>query len=543
MPKRKSKKKRLSGKKTKKNIKSIVGVGSVDNSELSLKSDYNDIKKFLKNDNLRNLLLYGIAESNSFTVNKEAATAYIEQQYTPRKRSAAEALIKTHKYITYKEFIKVFHKLVENMFIKLNKKRNKEYIILTENKGKSGFFCTMIFLFIVKNKIQQGDTRYYYPNDIIQDTIPTDKYKDYMDSLFNCAFANYIIQHPDINIIDINDADYSSNQTVNILSRIGLFFTSIQTDILYNTRASNIHHDDISFIYNNILTIKKSFKNRYILRCFTNSYAISQIKNIHSSKHKNPFYKKYDGLVNVLDDINYVYGKKLETLKEIIYRMYQSPYKIYRDLILFFGGCSESAPSLMNVYFDHKIADWASTVSMSLTIGLIPNNEDYYSKNIKGITDDYCTQIENIENKKYTNDSLLSNRINGKDSEPSNLKELRNDFSSHESKVENDSHKSYILPLINNCKYDIIDRTLDNVSSDNYNSKIFNLKQQLDDNQLLRCPYAWYKKIDYKNGTVNLSDTRIKTIKEQLANNRGNQLAMNGTYQPKNLSKFMSFYM
>ena len=32
-------------------------------------------------------------------------------------------------------------------------------------------------------------------------------------------------------------------------------------------------------------------------------------------------------------------------------------------------------------------------------------------------------------------------------------------------------------------------------------------------------------------------------IKEQIASNRGNQLAMNGTYHTTNLSKFMSFYM
>ena len=110
--------------------------------------------------------------------------------------------------------------------------------------------------------------------------------------------------------------------------------------------------------------------------------------------------------------------------------------------------------------------------------------------------------------------------------------------------MEDDSHKSYIIPLINNCKYDIIQHMLDNeVSANDYYSKISILKQNLDNNQLLRCPYAWYKKIDYEKGTVNLSETRIKTMNEQLANNRGNQRAMNGTYHPKNLNKFMSFYM
>ena len=84
---------------------------------------------------------------------------------------------------------------------------------------------------------------------------------------------------------------------------------------------------------------------------------------------------------------------------------------------------------------------------------------------------------------------------------------------------------------------------LDNETTGNDISKLSKFKKKIEKNQLFRCPYAWYKKIDYAKGTVNLSETRIKTIKEQLASNRGNQLAMNGTYHPTNLSKFMSFYM
>ena len=36
------------------------------------------------------------------------------------------------------------------------------------------------------------------------------------------------------------------------------------------------------------------------------------------------------------------------------------------------------------------------------------------------------------------------------------------------------------------------------------------MKNKVDEHQILRCPYAWYKIIDYERGLVDTSSTRIK---------------------------------
>ena len=66
-----------------------------------------------------------------------------------------------------------------------------------------------------------------------------------------------------------------------------------------------------------------------------------------------------------------------------------------------------------------------------------------------------------------------------------------------------------VIPLIENCKYEIIDnKYLENQG--NYNTMRTIIEDA--DNvyppgaaQLLRCPYAWYKKINYETGEINLN--------------------------------------
>ena len=114
----------------------------------------------------------------------------------------------------------------------------------------------------------------------------------------------------------------------------------------------------------------------------------------------------------------------------------------------------------MNIYFDHKIADFVSTAALFLTIGIVPNNNAY-----KG---EYCNfRYDNEENEYW-------------------------------------DHQTY-EPLISNCSY----KHLFDEYAKKYNGNINRMRIVVDDSQLLRCPYAWYKKINYETGEVDLTGTRI----------------------------------
>ena len=55
--------------------------------------------QLLDNHKLKNLLLNGIELSNTFLLNPKMSDLFIKEQNTPRKKQAAEALIKTNEYI------------------------------------------------------------------------------------------------------------------------------------------------------------------------------------------------------------------------------------------------------------------------------------------------------------------------------------------------------------------------------------------------------------------------------------------------------------
>ena len=224
---------------------------------------------------------------------------------------------------------------------------------------------------------------------------------------------------------------------------------------------------------------KKLQNNFYVLRVFTNSHAIRR------------FTTTPPPLAQVWDcpdiKIKYIYAQSLLTLKEELEIKYSEMSageheNIYKDIISFFGGCAwGGGGSLMNIYFDHKIADYPSSTALALTLGIVPNNSAYQDdSDWTNCQTTYDKQKENV----------------GEDENINNPAQL-------------------VIPLIENCKYEIIDnKYLENQG--NYNT-MRTIIEDADDvyppgaAQLLRCPYAWYKKINYETGEVDLSPTRIYT--------------------------------
>ena len=376
----------------------------------------NECIELLNNTKLKKLLLEGIEQSNKFDLNLELSSYYIENQHTERKKRAAEALIKTNEYIRHDRLIRNFGILIEHFFIRLN---GEPYIIDTEIKQKSGYFCTMIFLFIVKDFIDNWDTitkgscRYYLPLDII---IKMNK-KDILTT------KHYIMQ--------VNDMDYSSNQ----LSKM----------------------------------VPKGADKYIILRCMTNSYALQQ-------KH----------VVKLLEKNNYIYGEQLPTFREKLEQVYTEGHLQYStideidivhdDVISFFANCGDKSGGITNVYLDHKVSDWTSTISMALTLGVIPNNSAYkdYESSCVHTGKQELYYMEDIEENETINNPI-----------------------------------QYIVPLINYCNYDMI--------LNKYKGNYTELREEMEDskNHHLRCPYSWYKLIDYDTGELDLSNTRINHIETE----------------------------
>ena len=483
---------------------------------------FKKIMIYLGNKRLKNLLLNGHSSSNSFTIIPENAKLFIDSQETPRKKLAAKLLIETNRYIPHSEFINKFETLVDKFFERINKSPVKDYIILSEQESKSGFFCTMIFLFIVQTKIQQGKTkRYRFPVNIITGSgSPQDFAKKVVNIIITTKY----------NIVDINDADYSANQQ---LGRVLQFFFKIRSDL---KSSENIHTitdpavnmlkrtlvkgkwqrsenplNGLNFLLNHkfqptmsermlrffksinpfnptveenneiqqighSLAYRDSIANQlaerfYTLRVFSNSVAIRKTKDGWGRLGAHNYSRR-----------NYLYAEKIPTLKETINKNYKDGVYTenkYHDLISFFGGCSDSAASVMNIYLDHKVADWASTVALSISMGLVPGKCSYW-EDIQGSCWDGF-------NPKPAAAGVDGNRIEG------SREECKNGFTGNT-----------IIPLINNCNYDIIEEIFKNIPINTAKLMVEKKKRKN-----LRCPNAWYKLIDYNNGTVDLTNTRI----------------------------------
>ena len=339
----------------------------------------------------------------------------------------------------------------------MNLKQNKDYIILSEKTDKSGFFCTMIFLFLVKEGMSSGKNywlpKYIYPSWCI-------------DTIFN-KYKN-----TNINFIQINDTDYSANQSDSMRSTICRWIS-----------RSNMNEAEKQQF------LRKLSNNFYILRVLTNSYA--------KNKLTTPYFSVGAGVCPAPGlRIKYIYGKELPTLKEKIAEMYSNDNtdQLHSDMIRFFGGCAiDGVGSIMNIYLDHKISDYPSTIALALTLGIVPNNSAY----------------RDIDDCSLFRKAPIQREIPRAGENINNPQQL-------------------VIPLIENCKYKIIDEIYFKGKPKGHYDV---MRELIDDNQIIRCPYAWYKKINYDTGEVDLSLTRIFTIQDEMQNRVMNQRLSDGSYQ------------
>ena len=401
---------------------------------------FNDAMRYLENTRLQDILLNGPPGANTHTINNDNAQLWIDSQTSNKRKIAAETIIKTARYIPHSEFISKMEKLVTNVYKRIikNKYNNNELILVSERKTKSGFYCSMIFMFIVKNNIINNklipgtELEYFYPKDIIVG--------------FNSKSVNEIYLDSPNNYISVNDMDYTGNQ----------FYNSLH-------------------IFKKVSSLQLDNRNLFIRAGVFNT----QISKTKLNKLKTVVPELYGGI-----KFESIVIETVKTFAQSVKTQFKDDH--WRERLsyslVFFGGCDIGAtPTVTNIYLDHKVPDIPSSIALSYTIGIIPNVADYKVLDVS----DYNYNCLNTQILTYSEYIKL---ITKEDSEDKDIIPLN------------------VIPVVNGCSYR-------NVNSFTRNPEIENnsiLANELlhEEYENLRCPFAWYKKLDYETGLIDLNDTR-----------------------------------
>lgn len=399
---------------------------------------FNDAMRYLENPNLENILLNGPPGSNRHTINNDNAQLWIDSQTSTKRKIAAETIIKTARYIPHSEFISKMEKLVTNVYKRVikNKYNNNELILVSEKKTKSGFYCSMIFMFIVKNKIINRELipgtelEYFYPKDMIVG--------------FNTRSVNEIYLDSPNNYVSVNDMDYTGNQ----------FYNSLNT-------------------FRSKVSLQLDNKNLFIRAGVFNT----QIS-------KNKLYKLKTEVPDLYGGIKFesIVIETIKTFAQSVKTQFKDDH--WRERLsyslVFFGSCDIGAtPTVTNVYLDHKVADIPSSIALSYTFGIVPNVADYKDLG------DYNFNCLNTQILTFNEYIKL---ITKEDNEDKDIIPLN------------------VIPVVNGCSYRHINSFTRNPEVQNNSIMANELLHEEYEN--LRCPFAWYKKLDYETGLINLNDTR-----------------------------------
>jgi len=401
------------------------------------------INQYLENKNIRHLLMNGTKNSNQHTINQENASKWVRAQTSPNRKFAAESIINTVTYISYRHFIETTN-IVIDKFIKTV--GNSPFVIITETTKKSGFFCTLLFCYLLQKK------KYSTFENLLD-----------ISTSFNKLYKNHTTE---VKYILINDMDYSGNQSIN-------YYKSLIRSIPKKPTPNPIQFINI-----------RSFQSTFAFRRFQN----------------------FDGK-NIIKITNIV-GKLIPTLFEKLQEIYPTDYlQRYKEISRYwclcpwpgysqqtpkqtpkqptwqdFFGKTEENPSNQypfnygpdcpktNVYFDHKIADPTSTLILPLVSGFVPIDDDYK------VPHSWCGENHLKPDCNEEIGPCIKPTQNGNRA----------------------PHKRFYA-LINKCKYGEHIQAF--VKKYKYN--IFDLTNELmayiTD---IRCPDSWYKKINWDTGEI-----------------------------------------
>ena len=241
----------------------------------------------------------------------------------------------------------------------------------------------------------------------------------------------------------------------------------------YNNQVTYLFINDMDYTGNQSSNYYRTIKHEIEiinLRCFQSSYAFNRYHNL---KNK---YKSH--IINIV-------GEVLPSLFDNLKQTYPNDYlKRYKEICRYWGLCPDpksklnkyphnygSNCSITNIYFDHKIADPPSTLLLPLITGYVPIDDDYVHHY------DYWCGKDHLTNKcDESTSGCIRPRANG-----------------------NKKTKKQFYALIDKCKYgDYLQKYMKK-----YKYNLFDLTGEIENDALdIRCPFSWYKTIDYNTGRL-----------------------------------------
>jgi hypothetical protein len=363
----------------------------------------NNIKNSVleKLEKTRGLLLEGPPNHDNYFIIPKKANEWVLAQKTNKRRNLAQKVLKNIRYISHRELLEGIKKCVEEVKINLIEDAPTTFLIPRDTK-KSNFYITLLFLHFWQEK----------------------GYKiDYIISGFN---SDYLYG----NVIDVDDMAYSGNQTQTILSTI---FRKICNNILdVAVSCLGKDYDDLkkSWKYLPRIFIEKFLKmkrvNYLLTRIFMSEYSFEN--------YTNPRYLSFP--------IKLVTSEIISYMKEVNNEDRDKLKKLFKLNNMNYSG----------VYFNHKVANNASTLLYPIAMGIVPE---------KGMT-------------------LEDEMINDISGEGINFR-----------------------PFIKGCNSEERLITLRRLTRKN-------IERQL--NEKYRCPEAWYKKINYNSGEYKRGGRTIKNL-------------------------------
>jgi hypothetical protein len=333
--------------------------------------------------NVKDLILAGPPNANKHTINHEEAEIWINSQYSEERKRLARIVVENARYISHTEFLEGIQKSISNLIEKYDS--SKPVILIVGSSRKSNYYVSLLFAHFWISRGQRLDY-------ILQD--------------FKTATTLNIRG----NVLDIDDMGYSGSQTLSVLA--GLY--TMLRKLIINYFQDKIHNKEVFDFFPDFLleyVSKKIGFNYFLIRIFTSSKSIS----LWSDRNYG---------VKIPCDI--IISEIITTIEETVGE------KNTKKIQALF----ENDLSTTFVYFDHKIADSASTLLHPYAFGLIPTN---------------------VRNPDIANNNLAINSRN---------------------KIRK------FHPFINGCLYKDGRSELSNIVLD-------------EDNDMYRCPLAWYKSINY----------------------------------------------
>lgn len=390
------------------------------------------------------LLLSGPPYANEHTINDIKAAEWINAHEQEELKRLAAILIKITRYIPHEELKTEIERNVVNLKDKIDRgeiDKSLPFIFLVSETKKSNYYISLLY--------------YHY---WMKHKLPNITYV--ISKLF--LFEDLNIFNIKCNLFDIDDMGYSGSQTEQeMVSKLQYISSPLLCKLGLEKIIKNIgpklSNDFASYVP---LLLKKyilhKFKfNYYLVRIFCSTYALNRWKNNNIGIHS-----KFQCTTDLI-----------KTIKEQMEESGRNNDK--KNFAKLIYGFADQYPST-SVYFDHKVADSASTLNLALSTGLVLN---------RSILD------------KETSYKILKSNFEKNPKEFENIKKEMNALleilNSEQKKKGID--KPLFIPFINNCTEG---RKIPEIKNINDNS-IYELK--FDESN--RCPIAWYKYINYDNGT------------------------------------------